>query len=135
MDEREYKRLKNQIIAEFHEKIRSLETIWKIYSRSQITKKSGHSTHGEITKAVRNSINEIPQTFTPREIKAWIDANVVSVRGVKIPTISTILSRLEYEGFIQMIRRGRGRMPTTYRINPEKDVAEETVVNDELDYQ
>ncbi len=115
MNEREYFKLKQQIQAEYAEKLRALDLIWKM--SQQATHRNGGAVgirRGQLLKSVRDVLALMPSEFSVGDI-----ANLLRERNPdlqpKRSSLSTLLKRLAKAGELGVVQVGRGKRGTTYR--------------------
>lgn len=79
-------------------------------------KKSRSESYGLLTKAVINTLDDIPRNFNKNHIKRSLkkSANEV-VSNCNDNSLSGCLIRLQKKGLIEITKRGKGCKPTKYR--------------------
>lgn len=119
MKEKEYRKLKTQIEAEYHRKIEALETVWQMSGEdatkagNQPEKRFGK---GSLLKAVRRALEQVKGEFTLRDIQEKIGlADSAFAATVKPASLSSTLKRLETDHELEIVERGRGKRASKYR--------------------
>jgi len=114
MNEREYDRLRNEIEAEYHKKIEALELIWRMSNKAP----TGLMTNGRgaLLGAVRDAVNQLYATFTIRDVEKVIkQQNAVVGSHVRRASLSNTLKRLVEDGLLELVEKGQGKRPSSYR--------------------
>lgn len=121
MNYEEYLRLKKDIEYEYNRNLEALELVWK---RSQNIFSSAHQgdatdqAGGEqpLSEAVRLVIAHMTSDFTADAVEAALrDHNYNEGKPVNRVSLTNTLHRLFRRGEIDLMRKGRGRTPSSYR--------------------
>lgn len=117
MNEREYNRLKKQVNEEYARKLVALDLVYEM-SRSGsggLVNSTPSLPMGELSKAVRMAVDTQITTFTVREIEEKIIESQPEYKSaINRTSISSALKRLEKDGYIVMIERGKGKRASRY---------------------
>jgi hypothetical protein len=116
MHEREYKRLRTTIEAEYRMKLDALELIYGMAG------KNGHSPSpspikGELAQAVVSAIQQMKDQFSVRDVEQTLKViypNLIVNRG----SLSNTLKRLEGKE-LELVVKGAGKRPSSYRRRPK----------------
>ncbi len=112
MNDREYDRLKKQIEAEYRTSLDALERIWKL-SRKQDASAASNG-RGDLLAAVRQAVSEKHGIFNLREIEEAMKRRN-SGMTIRRASLSSTLMRLVEDGDLEVVEKGKGRMPSTYK--------------------
>jgi len=119
MNEREYRRLKDEAKAEYDRKLDAIEMVWKLSGGTSANGAQNTSVSvgkGLLQKAIRLALEDIPNEFTIRDAEDWIRRNNASLAAtLKRPSLSSALKRLAGEGVILLTSTGSGKRPSKYR--------------------
>ena len=119
MHEREYKKLKREIQAEYDEKIKALEMVWRMSggASQSASKNSGTAIgKGSLLQAVRYALPKISGEFTLREVIKQIQAdNPVFAETLKRASLSSTLKRLANDKEIVLVMEGKGKRASKFR--------------------
>ncbi len=119
MHEREYKRIRRKIEAEYHEKLKALETIWKLSGGGDSNSAGGQGTpsgKGQLLRLVRHALEDIRGDFTLHTVEERIRLNnPTAASSLKKSSLSSILKRLAGTREIELIQRGSGKRASTFR--------------------
>lgn len=148
MTDAEYEKLKAAASAEYWDNIRAIERVRKL-SGENVTKpprpkiveqeaadkpaksadtdisrngarprrKSGFA-RGGLMQAVKNAIAALPAKFSTWEAHSKVEVDLGA--EVRAGAVKNVLLRLEKQGYIETVTRGKGRKPSTYRLIVEK---------------
>lgn len=111
MKEREYLQLKDKVRAEYLEKLRALDLVWKMSKESSPGGGGKSADRGSLTAAIRQFIGEAKGDFSINDVEAALKATIPQV---KKPSIATVFRRLMGK-VIEEVSRGSGRRSSTYR--------------------
>jgi hypothetical protein len=112
MNDREYQRLKSAIEEEYRTSLDALERIWKLSRKHNGS--SGPKGRGNLLAAVRQAVLERHTVFNLRDIEDAIKKRDPGMT-IRRPSLSSTLMRLVEDGDIEVVEKGSGRMPSTYR--------------------
>jgi len=117
MDEKEYQTLKDQARDEYQEKIKAIETVWRM-SNKQSPPPEPPST-AEMIKRALPSFGE--KAFTVNEMKAAIETMYPETKGrIRITSLSGTFTRMAKRGeAIRVQRKGSGTTAAIYVRLPE----------------
>lgn len=121
MNEREYNKLRVKVEAEYHEKLKALELVYKM---SGGAKGGGSSafTNGNLANEVRKAVESQPGIFNVRDVvKSIVSANPGQTSELNKTSISGVLRRLEADRQIVLVERGKGKRATTYERSGSKE--------------
>lgn len=117
MKEREYRKLRSEIEAEYHKKIEALDLVFKMSSNGV----AGNGTSGQVfgkgtlLKAVRQALEGLRVDFTLKDVEERIRANNPSFAAtIKRASLSSTLKRLVGQE-IEVVELGKGKRASTYR--------------------
>jgi hypothetical protein len=121
MKENEYLKLKRQIQAEYQKKLDALEMVWKMAkeeTKKEWAGKGKADGHGELLKAVQDSIAAFTGDFNVRDVEEKMKEMHPSIASrTKRSSISTVLKRLADNHDIAQIEKGTGRAASKYRLS------------------
>ena len=114
MDYAQYKKLKEEIEAEYQKKKDALEMVWRMCQKQNGSGVSGaeHSA-STISDAVRRVIEGLANDFTANDIQQGLKDH--SVKGIQRIAITNTIHRLCRRGELEVVKKGRGRMSGVYR--------------------
>jgi len=115
MHEREYKRLRSIIEADYRKKLEALDLIYGMAGRSNgnSSSSSGTPIKGELAQAVVSAIQQTTSNFNVRDIEQTLKVTNPAM-NVKRGSLSNTLKRLEGRE-VELIEKGSGKRPSTYR--------------------
>lgn len=114
MDYTEYKRLKDEIDAEYQKKKEALEMIWRMSQKHNgVNVSDGERSSITLSDAMRKLISNFPGDFTANDIQQGLKDH--NIKGVTRLAITNTLNRLLRRNEIDVIKKGRGRSPGLYR--------------------
>ncbi|MGC2330906.1 MAG: hypothetical protein WA581_05605 [Candidatus Acidiferrales bacterium] len=114
MHEREYKRLRLVIEADYRKKIEALDLIYGIAGKA--TKNGNVSStpiKGELAQAVSSVIRQMTTDFNVRDVEKALIASNPSL-SVKRGSLSNTLKRFEGKE-LELLEKGSGKRPSRYR--------------------
>lgn len=114
MDYEEYKRLKEEIEAEYQKKKEALEMIWRMSQKHN----GGNVSDGErsnisVSDSIRIVIDSLSGDFTADNIQQGLKDH--NVKGANRLLITNTLHRLSRRNEIVVVKKGVGRTPSIYR--------------------
>jgi len=117
MREPEYRRLKRRIEAEYHEKLKALDLIFRMSGGSSTVsgEKSSRTSKGAVSEAVRNAVSRMTAEFGVREIEDQIRKDDPT-SNVKRASISSTLKRMATDEEIKLTEEGKGKRGSKYRL-------------------
>jgi len=111
MDEREYKKLKEEALAEYTRKLAAIETVWEMSSKD-----AAIVPMISIADAMREAIEKIAEPFHLWQVRQQIESDHPEMKGrVKVNTISGHLTRMHKRGELEIVRKGYGTQPSSYK--------------------
>lgn len=115
MKEREYKRLRLSIEADYKHKIAALELVYSMSNESGLPSGKSSTSKGALADAVGKAVSGMTATFNVRQVEEAIRViNPALSNTVKRASISNTLKRLE-GAELELVERGRGKRATIYR--------------------
>jgi hypothetical protein len=119
MHEREYKRLRAEIEADYRKKLEALDLVWSM-SNGATRPGQNISGRGAILLAVRTAVAGLQSTFGPPEVESSIKKNDPALAPkIRRASISNVLKKLVDEGTVEVVEKGQGRQASTYRKKPQ----------------
>lgn len=119
MKDSEYRRLKRQIEAEYHQKLDALEMVWQM---SNTARRNGieavsvtPSKKGALLGLIRGVLPEIRGEFTQRTVAEKLREKPPGTE-IKRASLSSTLRRLADDGDIELLELGKGKRPSRYRV-------------------
>jgi len=112
MHEREYKRIRSTIEADYRKKLDALELIYSMAAKNGAPS-SATPVKGELAQAVLEALQHQVAEFSPRDIEAVVTTTHPELLA-KRASISNTLKRLEGRE-IELIQKGSGKRPSKYR--------------------
>lgn len=114
MDYAEYKKLKEEIDAEYQKKKEALEMVWHMSQKHNKDNVSGaNNTDVSFSDSVRKVIAGLTGDFTVNEVKQGLEDH--GVKEVDRLAITNTLHRLFRRKEIEVVRKGAGRTSSVYR--------------------
>jgi hypothetical protein len=116
MHEREYKRLKRQIQAEYDEKLKALDMVWKMSGGiAPNSSKSVRGGKGALLEAVRLALPRLSGEFSVKDVEKQIQSDNPTLT-VKRASLSSTINRLalDKDGIV-LVLKGKGKRPTIYK--------------------
>jgi hypothetical protein len=117
VNEREYRRLRQQIEDDAKRKIDALDMVWQMVQGAS----NGHSARsdapikrGTIDNLIRRVIPLIEGTFTPRTVMALLQQQPHTGVDLNRSSVSSALKRLADENVITLVEGGKGKRPSIY---------------------
>lgn len=115
MKEREYRRLRSEIEADYRRKLEALELIYAISNSGAPQAEKPPESKGALAEAVAKAASQMNGNFNVRNIENAIKVfNPVLAANVKRASISNTLKRMEATD-LEVVERGSGKRATTYR--------------------
>lgn len=115
----EYVRLKKSIEEDYKKKLEALGLLYpEFVEKAQMQLPGISVVRSPIKKLVQNSINQHAneQPFTARNVMDWLQKDNPDLANTfSIITVSGALSRLESKGFLEIVEKGSGSTPTTFK--------------------
>jgi hypothetical protein len=111
MHEREYKKIRSTIEAEYRKKLDALELIYGMAGKNGNSSPS--PVKGELAQAVVSSIRQTTVDFNVRDIEQALKIMHPTLM-VKRGSLSNTLKRLEGRE-IELVEKGSGKRPSQYR--------------------
>lgn len=118
MKEREYRKLRNEIEAEYHKKIEALDLVWKMSCGETAANGAAGQVFGKGTllKAVRQALEGLRGDFVLKDVVERIRVNNSSFAAtLKRASLSSTLKRLAKSHEIEVVEPGKGKRASTYR--------------------
>jgi hypothetical protein len=111
VDEREYKKLKEEALAEYKRKLSAIETVWAMSNSSAETTRQDLS----VSEMVREALPQFDHRgFNVWEMKQAVENIHTELKGrLRINTLSGTLTRMTQRGTgIRSVKKGSGPIPT-----------------------
>lgn len=121
MNYEEYLRLKKDIENEYHRNLEALDLVWKrsqnIFSSTQQGDVPEQAAGEQpLSEAVRLVISQMTKDFTADGVElALRDHGYNEGKPVNRVSLTNTLHRLWRRGEIELLRKGRGRIPSSYQ--------------------
>lgn len=118
MNDREYRRLKHQIEAEYQQKIHALEMVWTMANRARRNEtgvRSDRPRKGALLALVRNVLPQMRGEFTQHTVLEKLRENNQTM-DIKRASMSATLRKLSDDGEIELLELGSGKRPSRYRV-------------------
>jgi len=118
VNEREYRRLLQQVEDEYRRKKDALEIVWKMTQ----TTSNGHSVgearmkRGTIEGLVRDVLAHMRGEFSPREVIERINQMPNVPAELDRSSVSSALKRLADDGVLEVTEVGKGKRASRYRL-------------------
>jgi hypothetical protein len=117
MNEREYKRLRQQIQDDCKRKLEALDLVWQMAGPGSRGDEASEAPirRGAIDGLVRQVVPLMKDAFTPRHVMERINELPDVPAGINRSSVSSALKRLADEGQIDVVETGRGKRASRYR--------------------
>jgi hypothetical protein len=112
MHEREFKRIRATIEADYRKKLDALELVYSMAAKNGASS-SAAPVKGKLAQAVVEAIQHTDAQFSARDIETLVSVTRPEL-AAKRASISNTLKRLEGRE-IELIEKGSGKRPSTYR--------------------
>ena len=112
--ETEYLQSLHAIKSAYEERRHALNLVWQL-AKDQNGTTHETAKHGEVIKCVRAVIRSLSDGFSLRDVESALEEKhpqTLSVTNRK--SISSALRRLQKEGFIALLQKGKGKAPSMY---------------------
>lgn len=114
MDYAQYKKLKEEIEAEYQKKKDALEMVWRMCQKQNGSNASGgDSSELSTSDVIRRVIEGLANDFTATDIQQGLKDH--NVKGIQRLTITNTIHRLCRRGELEVVKKGQGRMAGVYR--------------------
>jgi hypothetical protein len=115
MNEREYERLKKQIVDDCAEKLRALEIVWEMarVDARPAAIRSGPK-KGEVMEAVRSAVNVLTGDFTQKDVTSAV-LSIKPDTPLNRASVVSALRRLADDDVITTVEAGKGKRPSVFR--------------------
>lgn len=122
VNEREYRRLRQQIEDDYRRKIDALEIVWKMSADTTngVSRSDGPIKRGTIDTLVRSVISRMTGTFSPRDVMDEIHRTPDVPVGISRSSVSSALKRLADEDLLYVVEVGKGKRASRYKPNATK---------------
>jgi hypothetical protein len=118
MDERVYEQIKKDLAAEYRKKLEALDIIWASYRDKAKNPTLELDVRASITDLVRQVLPKLGEEFSIWDIKKAIEKTFPEAKGTfRKNSLSGTLTRMQQRGEIEIVRKGSGTLPTTYRLH------------------
>jgi len=118
MDEREYRKIKEDLQADYKRKLEALELLWSGL-RDKPTDKPELRPAQSMTDIVRQALPNLGEQFSIFEVRKEIERMFPALKGAyRTTSLSSTLTRMHQRHEIEVIREGKGTAPTIYRRKP-----------------
>jgi hypothetical protein len=111
MNDKECWRLRGKIEASYRKDIEALNRVWRIVGK--INRASARA--GALLRVVRPIVEGMDKPFTIRDVEEQIRQQSPTLNPIRLPSITTILTRLVARGVLELVVRGSGRRPSLFR--------------------
>jgi hypothetical protein len=116
VNEREYRRLRQQIEDDYRRKIDALEVVWKLSANTS----NGNSAEvpvkrGTIDNLVRNVLGSMTGQFSPRDVMEEMQKIPDFPGGINRSSVSSALKRLADDGVLSVVQIGKGKRASRYQ--------------------
>ncbi len=119
MQEREYRRLRRRIEAEYQEKIKALDMVYQMSngtaSKGLEASRTSNAKKGALLNVVRKVLPDIHGEFTQRTVIEKLREKNPDV-AVKRASLSSTLRRLADDKEIELLELGAGKRPSRYKV-------------------
>ena len=114
MDYAQYKQLKDEIEIDHNKKLEALEMVWRMCQKQNGSGASGTEHSGSTASdAIRRVIEGLANDFSANDIQQGLKDH--SVKGIQRIAITNTIHRLCRRGELEVVKKGKGRMPGVYR--------------------
>ena len=140
MNQREYDKLKKQFKEEYERKLSALELIYKESNVNDNSNENPKKSRVKVTlepkqkmpglkDTVRRVIPDIKKDFSLHDVEDKLtEMDPEAAINIKKASLSSVLKRLESEGYIAVVERGFGKRPSIYSLVSHGMAAEEQVL-------
>ena len=118
MDYAQYKKLKEEIDADYQKKKDALEMLWSMYQKpngasSSPSESYSRGSGASVSDAIRKVLSGLEGDFTVDDIQQGLTDH--GIKGVARLSITNTLHRLWRRKEIDLVKKGQGRTASIYR--------------------
>lgn len=111
MDEKEYRRMLEELKRDYEKKVQALNTVWQMYQTKGETTPTA-----SVADLMREAIDKLEEPFHLWQVRNQIEADHPEAKGkIKTNTLSGHLTRMHKRGELEIVKKGYGTQPSSYK--------------------
>jgi predicted nuclease with TOPRIM domain len=111
MDEKEYRQMLEELKRDYEKKVEALNTVWEMYQNKGETTRTV-----SVADLMREAISKLGEPFHLWQVRNQIEADHPEAKGrLKVNTISGHLTRMQRRGELEVVKKGYGTQPSSYK--------------------